>query len=155
MARRSEAEVTSYRTLGALALAVGWLFAGAAAAEEAEKIPVKVLVTHVSNEGTGVEPGGKGLHDNFRKHQIPFNSVRVIKKERVVMELDEVHRIPLPNGRKARIRPISRRENSVLMAVDVEGSVKVDARMRSQKPFIIRAGKHDGGNLVISLELDD
>jgi hypothetical protein len=136
-------------------LVVGWLFAGAASAERAEKIPVKVLVTHVSNDDSGVEPAAKGLHRHLEKNQFSFNSVKVIHKKRVVMELDEVHRIPLPNGRKARIRPISQRENSVLMAVDVEGSVKVDARVRRHKPFIIRAGKHDGGNLVISLELDD
>jgi hypothetical protein len=155
MARRSEAEVTSFRNLGALALAVGWLFAGLASAEEPVKIPVKVLVTHVSNEGTGVEPEARGLHGHLERNQFSFNSVKVIHKKRVVLGLDEVHAIPLPNGRKARIQPISQRENSVLMAVDVEGSVRVDARVRRHKPFIIRAGKHNGGNLVLSLELDD
>ncbi len=146
--------MTSSRRFGALALAVAWLFAGLASAQEAEQIPVKILVTHVSNEDKGVEPEGKGLLDTFRKNQIIFNSVKVISKKRVVLGLDQVHTIPLPNGRKARIQAISRRKNSALMAVDVEGSVKVDARVRRNKPFIIRAGRHNGGNLVIQLELD-
>ena len=149
--------MTWSRTLGAVALAaaLGWLFAGAAAAEEADKIRVKVLVTHVSNEGSGVEPAARGLQQHLEKNQLSFNSVKVIHKSRPRLEIDEVHRIPLPGGRKARIRPISRREDSVLMAVDVERSVKLDARVRRHKPFIIRAGKHDGGNLVIQLELVD
>ncbi len=150
--------MTWSRTLGAVALAaaLGWLFAGAAAAEEAEKIPVKVLVTHVSSEGSNVPEEARGLHEALVRNQISgVSNVKVIHKSRPVLEIDEVHRIPLPGGRKARIRPISRRANSVLMAVDVERSVKLDARVRRHKPFIIRAGKHNGGNLVIQLELDD
>ena len=150
----------SFRSLGALALvlALGWLFAGAAAAQEetAELIPVKVLVTHVSNEGEGgVDPSAKGLHDAFRRNQIQFKNIKVISKRRIQMELDEVYKIRLPGGRKAHIRPISRRGDSALMAVDVERSVKLDARVRRGKPFIIRAGRHNGGNLVIQLQLDD
>lgn len=148
--------MTSFRNLGVLTLTlVGLgLFAGLASAEEAERIPIKVLVTHVSNDDSGVEPAARGLHERLVNAQIPFNSVRVISKRRIVAEIDEVHSIPLPNGRQARIQAISRRENSALLAVDVEGSVKVDARVRRNKPFIIRAGRHDGGNLVIQLELD-
>lgn len=155
MARRWEAEVTWFRSLGAIVLAVGWLTAGLASAEEAQPIPVKVLVTQVSNEGSGVDPSARGLHKALIDNSFAFDSVKVIYDKRVVMQLGGLHSIPLPNGRKARISPISQREGSVLMAVDVEGSVKVDARVSRHRPFIIRAGPHEKGNLVLSLELDD
>ena len=154
MARRWEAEVPSFRRFGGLALASLWLLTGVASAQEAETIPIKVLVTHVSNDDSGVEPDGRGLLGHLRKNQISVDSVKVISKQRIVLRPDQVHAIPLPNGRKARIQAISRREKSALMAVDVEGSVKVDARVRRNKPFIIRAGRHDGGNLIIQLQLD-
>ena len=148
--------MTSFKSRGGLALALACLLAiaGTAAAQEAETIPVKVLVTHVSNEGKGIDLDARGLHERLQDNQFSFNTVKVISKKRVVLKLDEVHTIALPNGRKARMQAISRREHSALLAVDVEGSVKVDARVRYHKPFIIRAGKHDGGNLVIQLELD-
>lgn len=150
----------SPRKAWALALAAWFvvagigLVAGAASAEDA-KIPVNVLITHVSNKGSGIDPAARGLGRNLDRHSIAFDSIKVIEDRRLMLELDEVKTLRLPNGRKARVRPISRGEKSVLMAIDVEGAVKVDARVKRKRPFVIRAGRHDGGNLMLSLELDD
>lgn len=129
-----------------------WASAPAALAE-GERIPVNVLVTHLSSQGNGVDKGARLLDDRL-KQQFRYDSLRVIKKQRIVMSLDEVSKFDLPNGKGVRMRPIHKGDKGVLMAVDVEGAAKLDVRVKSHHPVVIRAGPYKQGSLVLSLELD-
>ena len=138
------------------ALLVGlWVWAaGVAAAADGEVIPVNVLVTHLSNEGAPrIDPSAQFL-DKRMRGQIVYDSMRVVKKRRINLQLDEVGTFNLPNGKAVRLRPIHKGEKGVLMAVDVEGAAKLDIRVKSHHPVVIRAGPYKGGSLVLSLELD-
>jgi len=42
----------------------------------------------------------------------------------------------------------------VLMAVDVQGSVKLDARAPNHHKVVIGAGEYEDGNLAVSIEPD-
>jgi hypothetical protein len=42
----------------------------------------------------------------------------------------------------------------VLMAVDVEGAVKLDARAPNHHKVVIGAGEYEDGNLAVSIEPD-
>ena len=138
-----------------LALAVGLLVwaAGSAAGAEDEHIPVNVLVTHISNQGVGVDQHAR-LLDNQLKGHFLYDSISVLKKQRINMVLDEVAKFDLPNGKAVRMRPIHKGDKGVLMAVDVEGAAKLDVRVKSHHPVVIRAGPYKQGSLVLSLELD-
>jgi hypothetical protein len=66
--------------------------------------------------------------------------------------LDQVGSVVLPNGKRLRVRPLQVDGDSALLAVDVEGSVKTDVRVRKGKSVVIGAERYENGKLVISLE---
>lgn len=140
----------------ARAALAGLLLLGVATAATAQgkQIAVNVLITHLSNQGVGIDPSAR-LLDTKLRNQLRYNSLRVIKKQRMLMPLDEVTQFDLPNGKTVRVRPIDRNAQGVLMAVDVQGAAKLDARVENHKPLVIRAGPYQKGSLVLSLEPDD
>ncbi len=143
----------------ALALAVLWALAGVANAQDAggarrsDRVPVNVMVVHTSNEQGGVDPAAKDLDDKL-KGQLRYNSMRVIQKERVDLQVDRVGTVDLPDGRKVKMRPMHKGAKGVLMAVDVEGAVKLDARAPNHHKVVIGAGQYEDGNLAVSIEPD-
>ena len=58
----------------------------------------------------------------------------------------------LPNGKSASVRPMGVDERGALLAVDIEGAVKVDARAQSGHLLVFGAGRHASGKLVVSIE---
>lgn len=151
---RSRSAVTLSGIAPALVVGLWLLAAGVPAAAEGETIPVNVLVTHISNEGVpGIDPSAQFLDQRLRG-QFIYDSMRVVKKRRINLQLDEVSEFNLPSGKAVRLRPIHKGEAGVLMAVDVEGAAKLDIRVKSHHPVVIRAGPYKGGSLVLSLELD-
>lgn len=135
--------------LGAALLLAG----GASAQEKSRRIPMNVLVTHLSNQGKGVDRDARKLDGKLRR-QFKYDSLQVLQKRRIDLAVDEVGRIDLPNGRAARVQPIHKSDEGILMAVDVENAAKIDARVKNHNLLVIRAGKYDGGDLVLSLEPD-
>lgn len=121
--------------------------------EKRERVPMNVLVTHLSDKGSGVDEDARRLDQKLRR-QFRYNSLKVLEKRRIDLEVDEVGRIDLPNGRSARVQPIHKGESGILMAVDVEDAAKIDARVKNHNLLVIRAGKYDDGDLVLSLEPD-
>ena len=121
--------------------------------EACQRVPMNVLVTHLSNDGSGVDPDAKRLDGKLRR-QFKYNSLRVIEKRRIDLDVDQVGTIDLPNGRAARVQPIHKGDQGILMAVDVENAAKIDARVKNHNLLVIRAGKYDDGDLVLSLEPD-
>lgn len=145
----------------AAALALLALCAGAASADPKEPkkegrgkpIQMRMMVTRLSNEGRGVDPKARELESKLSSQGIRYDSAEVLQKKRLKLGVDEVRTIDLPNGRKARVRPLHQDdEGGVLMAVDVEGSSKADVRAKKNHTVIFSAGPYRDGKLVFSLE---
>ena len=146
--------MTRHRVVLALGLAAAMLLGGSASAQQKrERVPLNVLVTQLSNDGKGVDKDARRLDDKLRR-QFRYDSLKVLQKRRIDLELDQVGTIDLPNGRSARVQPIHKSEEGILMAVDVENAAKIDARVKNHNLLVIRAGKYDDGDLVLSLEPD-
>jgi hypothetical protein len=142
----------------AAAFALLGLCAGAASADPPPKpkkgkaIQMRMMVTRLSNDGSGVDPGARDLENKLSSQGIRYDSAEVIQKKRLKLGVDEVRTIDLPNGRKARVRPLHQGADGVLMAVDVEGSSKADVRAKPNHTVIFSAGPYQDGKLVLSLE---
>jgi hypothetical protein len=143
----------------ALGLAVAG-FAALAAAQPAnaqgaasDRVPVNVIVVHTSNGEGGVDPRARGLDKKLKK-QLRYKSMRVIQEQRVDLEMNRVGTVELPDGRKVRMRPMQKGPKGVLMAVDVQGAVKLDVRAPNHHMVVIGAGEYEGGNLAVSIEPD-
>ena len=52
------------------------------------------------------------------------------------------------------MRPMHKGAKGVLMAVDVEGAVKLDVRAPNHHKVMIGAGQYQDGNLAVSIEPD-
>lgn len=118
-------------------------------------IPLRVMVTHLSNHGRGVDAGAQDLENKLKSQGIRYDSAQVLQKKRMKLKVDEVGTIDLPNGRKARVRPMHRDNKGVLMAVDVDGASKADVRARPNHTVIFSAGPYDDGKLVLSVEPEE
>ena len=116
-------------------------------------VPVNVIVVHTSDGEGGVDPRARDLDRKLGK-QLRYKSMRVIREERVDLHVDEVSTVQLPDGRSVRMRPMHRDEQGVLLAVDVEGAVKLDARAPNHHKVVIGAGAYEDGNLAVSIEPD-
>jgi len=118
-------------------------------------IPMRVMVTHLSNQGRGIDAGAQDLENKLSNQGIHYDSAQVLQKKRMKLKMNEVRTIDLPNGRKARVRPMHQGADGVLMAVDVDGASKADVRARPNHTVIFSAGPYDDGKLVLSLEPEE
>ena len=119
----------------------------------ADRVPVNVIVVHTSESEGGVDPRARDLDEKLKK-QLRYKSMRVIQQERVDLEMNQVGTVDLPDGRKVRMRPLHKGAKGVLMAVDVQGAVKLDARAPNHHKVVIGAGEYEDGNLAVSIEPD-
>lgn len=144
----------SRRSAGfAAALGALWLAGGAAAEEPREEWPLNVIILQTSNEEGEVDPRAREIDEKL-KRKIRYNSLRVLSEERVNLHADEVGTIELPDGRAVRVQPVHKGKKGLLMGIDVEGSVKLDARARKGHHLLIGAGEYQDGNLAVSIEPD-
>jgi hypothetical protein len=132
---------------GALAL----MLAGVARAEEVRRIGLSVMVSYVSQNPGPVDPAGRDLHRQLRR-EFSFRSLRVLESRRLKLRLDEVKRVRLPTGRLMRVRPLHVGKGGLLLAVDVEGKVQGDFRVRSHKPLSIGIERYQDGKLIVTFE---
>jgi hypothetical protein len=80
-----------------------------------------------------------------------YDQIELVERHRMVLDVDEVGSVKLPNGERFRVRPLDVGESGVLMAVDI-GSKKLDVRAHSGHLVVIGAEPYQGGQLVISVE---
>jgi len=113
-----------------------------------------LMLTHLSNRADGIDPRARKLDQRLQRQNIRFPSARVLQRRSVDLKLDRVETLSLPDGRTARFRPMHVGARGVLMAVDVEGGVKMDARVRDGHMVVIDGGRFEDGKLVISIEPD-
>jgi len=116
-----------------------------------DAVTVEMMVSYVSDDDGGIDPRGRKIHDKLRSEGFGFKSLEVLSSQRVRLAVDEVATIALPDGRKARVRPLSL-SDGLLLAVDIEGGVQVDARARSGHLLVFSAGRYREGRLVVSVE---
>lgn len=135
--------------------AVAWLAAGPAAPADAPKPPAQfeVTVLRASQEPGGIDPDAQRLNKLLAKRGFSFGSLRVVGRSRATLKLGEIGGAMTPNGREFRFRPLDRNDSGFLVAVDW-GTTRGDFRMERKVPLILGGQPHDGGQLVVVLELD-
>ena len=121
------------------------------AAQAASKIRFDVMVSRISQQPGEVDPRAARLDTELRG-DFRYESLAVLKEERLLLELNELATLELPNGKKLQLRPLSISDRGVLVAVNVEDSVQSDMQVPSGHLVAIGAGRFEGGRLVISLE---
>ena len=128
-----------------------WGLSGAAAARAADEVRFDVMVSRISNQPGEVDPRAARLDKKLRE-DFRYQSLSVLKQEKLSLELNELSTVELPNGKKLQLRPLSISDRGVLVAVSVEGSVQSDMQVPNGHLIAIGAGRFEGGKLVISLE---
>lgn len=129
------------------------LVAAVAAAEEAKRIGLRLMVSHASARPGPVDPAGRDLHERL-KREFTFRSLRVIESRRITIHVDEVQGLRLPTGRWVRVRPLYLGQGVVLLAVDVEGKIQTDLRVRNHQPVSIGIERYQDGKLIVTLQPD-
>ena len=135
----------------ALGLALALLLAGAAAARAQGPIDVQVMVSRISDGPGGIDERAAKLHSKLQG-EFRYESLEVLKTERLRLALDQVGTLALPGGKPLRVRPLQLREDGALLAVDVPGVVQTDLRVKNGHMVVIGAGRDGDGKLVISFE---
>jgi hypothetical protein len=130
-----------------------WPIRSTHAQQTSDRVPVNVIVVHTSDRDGGVDPDARDL-DAKLKNQLRYKSMRVLQRERVDLQMNQVGTVQLPDGRNLRIRPMHKGAKGVLMAVDVQGAVKLDARAPNHHKVVIGAGEYQDGNLAVAIEPD-
>lgn len=127
------------------------LWAGIAWSQGAQRIGVQVLVCQTSALPGGVDPACSRLDAKLAR-EFRYESLKRLQSHGLSLAVDEVGSVALPNGKQLRLRPLQFDAHSALLAVDVEGSVQTDLRVRNGHLVVIGAERHGDGKLVIGLE---
>ena len=114
-------------------------------------INVDVMVSHISDRVGEVDARARRIDEKLRK-QFRYESMEVIERHRMVLDVDEVGTVELPTGHAFRARPLEVNERGVLMAVEVDETLKTDMRIPSGNLVIIGAEAYEDGKLVITIQ---
>jgi hypothetical protein len=114
-------------------------------------INVDVMISQISDRAGEVDQRAKRLDEQLR-NQFRYQSLEVLERHQMVLDVDEVGTMELPNGHQFRARPIDVDDRGVLMSVGVEGSLQTDVRVPSGHLVVIGAERYKDGKLVISVE---
>lgn len=125
--------------------------AAAPAQAQGQSVTVKVLVCHASETPGSIDGACRPLHGKIGK-QFRYESLTRLQSQTLQLALDEVGTVTLPNGKALRVRPLQVDASGALLAVDVEGAVRTDLKMRNGHLVVIGADSYKDGKLVISLE---
>ena len=137
--------------IAALVAGLVWIVPVVAAAQDAERIAVDVMVSRISQQPCAVDPRAQRLDAELRG-EFRYECLKVLQQERLSVALNELASFALPNGRDLQLRPLSISDRGVLVAVNVEGSVQSDMQIPNGHLVAIGAGRYEDGKLVISLE---
>ena len=139
--------------VGVIACPVG--FATSAAGQDAPRaVPVKVMVTHLSDDEAGVDPRAREIAERLRKQHIQYQSVQVVQERQLDLEPGEISVIPLSDGGTVSIQLMHLGDQGALMAVDVQNGITTDVRVPDDHMVVIDAGRVGGGKRVISIQPD-
>ncbi len=147
-AARCGARVALTGGLAGLLLAAA--LSGSAVAQSGGPIQIELMATLLSKDPGGIDPRAEKL-DRELKGEFKYQSLKVLKSKELTLGLDEVGRMSLPNGKRLEVRPMLVDAKGALLAVEVEGSVQTDLRVKSDHLVIIGTERHEKGKLVLSL----
>jgi hypothetical protein len=133
--------------VGAGALMAAW----PAASWAQGPVRIDLMVSRLSKKPGKIDPRAAKLHQQLQG-EFRYESLEVVKSVELTLALDEVGTMDLPTGKKVQVRPLLIDDRGVLLAVEVEDSVKTDLRVQSDHLVIIGTERHEKGKLVISLE---
>jgi len=141
---------------GFMLVLVAVLWAGGVLAEdEVGKVPLRVTVTHLSEGDGGVDPKARALIGALDGANISYPEARVVREVKLDLAPGDAKSVSIGNGRKAHLQLMQADKNGALVAVDIEGGLKVDARVgRGKRPLVLDAGKVGDGKRVISIEVE-
>lgn len=129
-----------------------WVAApGVALAQDDASVEVILMVSLASDEEGPIDPRAKKIDARLRR-EFRYQSLKVIESKTRRLGIDDTATINLPNGNTARVMPMAVDGTGVLLAVDIEGVVKVDAKAKSGHLLVFGAGRYEGGRLVVSIE---
>ena len=135
-----------------------WAFCCAVPAAQADDsgaaIPVRLTIAHVSTGEGGVDPRARKLQEMLERQQIRYPSIRVLAERVVKLRVGELGRFPLPKSGQLTIRLMHLDASGLLMALDVEGGMKTDVRLRDDHMMVLDAGPLGDGKRVVAIEPD-
>lgn len=114
-------------------------------------IQIEIVVSQISNQPGGIDERAKKLHRKLRR-EFRYQSLKVVQSKTFEIDVDEVASLELPNGRVVRVTPLLVDERGALLAVEVEGTLQTDLRVKSNHLVVIGAQRYGDGKLVISLQ---
>ncbi|MCZ6782559.1 MAG: hypothetical protein O7G30_04530 [Proteobacteria bacterium] len=123
----------------------------AGAVRAAGPIQIEIVVSQISNQPGGIDERAKKLHRKLRR-EFRYQSLKVVQSKTFEIDVDEVASLELPNGRVVRVTPLLVDERGALLAVEVEGTLQTDLRVKSNHLVVIGAQRYGDGKLVISLQ---
>lgn len=124
---------------------------GAADAQADATVEVVMMVSLTSDDEGPIDRRARKIDRRLRR-EFRYRSLKVIASKTERIGIDDTATLALPNGNTASVMPMSVDDNGVLLAVDIEGAVKVDARAKAGHLLVFGAGRHGGGRLVVSIE---
>ncbi len=135
-----------------LTFAAGFLFAGAASAqEEVRDIPpvtFKISVARALPQEGGVDPACLELS---RRLPMRFGSLRGCAPRVFRVPFGEYAVMQLPTGSAIRILPVQVHRNQLHMQFELPGVVNTRLQMAHGRPVIMGGLPHEGGLLIIQV----
>ena len=135
--------------LARLALALGWLVAVSASAQETS-FDFRVTVLHATSGGA-VRDGAQRF-DRLLRKRVSYRGLRIVTSQERTVGTTRIGSVELPDGTRFRFRPIDPDGPGALVAIDM-GETQGDFRLPAGKPLILGGSGWKGGQLVVVLEL--
>jgi hypothetical protein len=134
---------------------IGWVLlslqlAVPATSQTPAKVELEVTVAQISDGEGPIDPRGQQIHEKL-KREYRYGSLKVVESRKLRLGLNEVGQLELPNGKKLQIVPMLLDDRGVLMAVDLEGVLKTDLRVKSGHLVVFGAHRHGSDKLVVAV----
>jgi len=117
---------------------------------QAQTVELEVTVAQIFDAPGPIDPKGARIHEKLTR-EFRYGSLTVVDSKRMKLGLNEVGKLKLPNGKTVTLVPMLLDDRGVLMAVDVEGVLKTDLRVKSGHLVVFGAHRHGDGKLVIAV----
>jgi hypothetical protein len=120
-------------------------------AQAVRRIGLDLTVSHASERPGPIDPAATELDRRLRE-DFRYGSLRVLQRRRLDLGAGEIGGLDLPTGKRVRIRPLHLGEGGALLAVDIDGTLHTDLRVRDEKPVVIGVDRFEDGRLILTLE---
>ena len=137
-----------------LLCAIGCGVSLAHAEGEGAAIPIRLTIAHVSTGAGGVDPRARELREMLERQHIRYPSIRVLEERVVKLRVGEMDSFPIPESSTLKVRLMHLDASGLLMALDVEGGMKTDVRLRDDHMMVLDAGPLGDGKRVIAIQPD-